>query len=214
MSLFKDGDVFSACPECENGGPGDPRMNGDVKGHREFLIEEYRATKEAFRSINKDVASNYNSMNGDVARLVMDKETTKALDGVVAIDHYVGTPEKLVSDIGEISRSSGGRIVLGEFGAPIPDINGDMTEEEQAAWLEKAMSMFTITPELIGVNYWTNTGSSTELWDGDGKPKKAVSVVTKYFKSAPAVVEDNKISLIKESETFFSRLVKFLKNLF
>ena len=25
-NLFEDGDVFTACPECENGGPGDPRI--------------------------------------------------------------------------------------------------------------------------------------------------------------------------------------------
>ena len=30
--LFRDGDIFSPCPECENGGPGDPRHNGDVTG--------------------------------------------------------------------------------------------------------------------------------------------------------------------------------------
>ena len=23
--LFADGDIFTSCPECENGGPGDPR---------------------------------------------------------------------------------------------------------------------------------------------------------------------------------------------
>ncbi len=179
--LFEDGDVFSACPECENGGPGDPRMNGDVAGHRKFLIDEHVATQRAFKSINKKVSTSYNSMNGDVARLVMNRETTKALGGIVTIDHYVATPEKLVNDIGEIARSSGGKIVLGEFGAPIPDIHGKMTNEEQAQWIERALGMLIDTPELVGLNYWTNTGSSTELWNGDGVPRPAVSVITKYY---------------------------------
>ena len=34
------------CNECENGGPGDPRHNGDVVGHRKFLIKEYKSIDE------------------------------------------------------------------------------------------------------------------------------------------------------------------------
>lgn len=200
--LFEDGDVFTACPECENGGPGDPRHNGDVVGHRNFLIDEYKVTSRAFKGINKDVASNYNSMNGDVARLVMNKETTKALGGIVTIDHYVATPGKLVNDIGEIARSSGGKIVLGEFGVPIPDINGKMSEEEQARWLDSAFKMLLNTPELVGLNYWTNTGSSTELWKGDGTPKKAVETVSSYYKTAVVrvIVEDEAGTRIKNAK--------------
>jgi hypothetical protein len=115
QDIFVDGDVFSPCPECENGGPGDPRRTGDVEGHRKFIVTEYKATKDAFRRINKNVASNFNSMNGDVARVIMDKKTTKAMDGIVTIDHYVGTPKKLVSDIGQISRSSGGKNSVGRI---------------------------------------------------------------------------------------------------
>ena len=33
-NLFKDGDIFISCPECENGGPGDPRQTNDIEGHR------------------------------------------------------------------------------------------------------------------------------------------------------------------------------------
>lgn len=179
--LFQDGDIFSACPECENGGPGDPRMTGDVEGHRKFLIDEYNVTKAAFTKINKNVASNYDSMNGDVARLIMDRETTKALDGIVVIDHYVKTPEQLTSDIESIAQQSGGKIILGEFGAPIPDIHGDMTEEEQAAWLHDVFNHLINNNVLIGVNYWTNVGSSTALWKDDGTPKQAVEEIKKVF---------------------------------
>src|SRR5581483_10587790 len=100
--LFADGDIFTACPECENGGPGDPRQTGDVAGFRQFLIDEYRATQEAFASINKKVQSNYDSMNYDVAMLVMDKETTAALGGIVVIDHYIADPSGYRYDIEQI----------------------------------------------------------------------------------------------------------------
>lgn len=185
--LFADGDVFTACPECENGGPGDPRLKGDVEEHRQFMIDEYGVTKSAFKQINKNVRSNFNSMNGDVAKLVMNKETTKAMDGIVTIDHYVATPEKLTSDIKALSVSSGGKIVLGEFGAPIPDIHGQMTEDQQAEWIDKALYRVAVnTPQVIGVNYWTNTGSSTELWKKDGTAKKAVETLTSYY-NAPVI---------------------------
>lgn len=185
--IFEDGDVFTACPECENGGPGDPRHNRDLEGHRKFLIDEYKVTKNGFKAIGKDVQSNLHSMNGDVARLVMDKETTSALDGIVTIDHYVSTPEKLINDIGEISRSSGGKIVLGEFGAPIPDINGNLSEEDQASWIREAMVSLIQMPEVAGLNYWTNTGSSTQLWSGDGTPRKAAEVIKSFYKATVSI---------------------------
>jgi len=53
LALFEDGDIFTACPECENGGPGDPRLTRDVTGHRKFLIDEYEITKKGFVKIKK-----------------------------------------------------------------------------------------------------------------------------------------------------------------
>lgn len=179
--IFKDGDIFSACPECENGGPGDPRITGDVKGFRKLMVDEYKVTQEAFSKIGKKVDTNFDSMNGDVARLIMDKKTTADMGGVVAIDHYVDTPEKLIADIREIFKNSGGRIVLGEFGAPIPDINGDMTEDEQAEWIREVLRLLAQEPYVIGINYWTNVGSSTSIWNDNGSPKKAVEALKSIY---------------------------------
>lgn len=181
FDLFKDGDIFTACPECENGGPGDPRHNGDLNGHRLFLIKEYQVTREAFDKIGKNVKSNFNSMNGDVATLVMDKETTQALGGIVAIDHYVSTPDKLVADIKRLSKNSGGRVVLSEFGVPIPDINGKMSEIEQAKWISDALEKLISTKELEGLNYWVSVGGSTEIWPKEKSPRLAVQTITKFF---------------------------------
>ena len=116
--LFEDGDILTTCTECENGALGDPRSNGKLDEFRKFLIDEYKVSQSAFAKIHKNVATNYYSFNGDVAKLVMDKETTKALDGIVAIDHYVKSVERLDRDITSLAQSSGGKIVLSEWGAP------------------------------------------------------------------------------------------------
>lgn len=179
--LFENGDYFSACPECENGGPGDPRHNGDVTGHRKFLIDENAAMLEAFRLINKNVQVNMNSMNGDVAKLIMDKATTQALGGRVVIDHYVSDPEELDADVTEMAERSGGQIILGEFGAPIPDINGDMTQQQQADWIDQSLTLLQKNPHLYGLSYWTNVGGSTALWTEGGQAKPAVAVIKKHF---------------------------------
>ena len=180
-SLFQDGDIFTSCPECENGEKlnyGDPNQ---VVAYRSFLINEYDTTKDAFAQIGKNVISNYYSMNGDVARAVMDKPTTKALGGVVVIDHYVLTPEQLADDVSSIAAQSGGKIVLGEFGAPIPDIQGNMTDAQQEAWLAQSLQMLSNVPDLIGVNYWVAKGGSTALWSPNNSPKPAVSVLSEYY---------------------------------
>lgn len=179
--LFQDGDIFSSCPECENGGPGDPRSTGDVVGFRQFLINEYNLTTRSFVKIEKNVSSNFNSMNYDVANLVMDKPTTEALGGLVVIDHYVPTPEQMVADVDRLSSTSGGRIFIGEFGAPIPDLHGNLGELEQADWIKAVLSGLSNDKNVVGLNYWVNTGGSTQLWDEVGHPRKAVGVVKSYF---------------------------------
>ena len=179
--LFESGDLFTPCPECENGGEGDPRMTGKVQEYREFLIREYNLSSDAFRTIGKDVSVGYFSMNYDVAKLVMDKPTTKALGGIVAIDHYVKSPEKMIDDIEKIKVSSGGQVYLGEFGAPIPDIHGSMTQSDQSAWVKQVLESLRQNRSVIGINYWVGTGGSTKLWDEDGTPREAVVVLTDYY---------------------------------
>ncbi len=181
-NLFEDGDIFTSCPECENGGPGDPRNNGDVDGYRKFLIEEYQISRDSFRSVGKNVTTNYFPMNGDVAKLVMDKETTRSLGGVVTVDHYVKSPDGLSNDLTDLAIASGGKVVLGEFGAPIPDIHGKMTDDEQSVWIDETMAKLVNNPNVIGINYWTNVGGSTAVWNYDGSPKSAVSILQKYFR--------------------------------
>lgn len=185
-NLFEDGDMFTACPECENGGPGDPRANGDAEGHRLFLIQEFNIANEAFTKIGKRVSPALHSMNYDVAKLIMDKPTTKALGGIVAIDHYVKSPVKLANDVREIAEYSGGSVFLGEFGAPIPDIHGTLSNEQQAGWIHDALNGLIAETALIGMNYWVNVGGSTELWSNQ-ESKPAVTTLTSFY--TPRVIE-------------------------
>jgi hypothetical protein len=179
--LFKEGDIFTPCPECENGGPGDPRTTGDVKGHRQFLIDSTRVANDAFKKIDIDVEVGYHSMNYDVAMAVMDKETTAAVGGIVAIDHYVSSSQKMIRDIEMIKKQSGGKIFLGEFGAPIPDLNGKMTEDQQAEWLRETLELLVENKSVMGLNYWVNVGGSTQIWNDNGTPRKAVETLTEYY---------------------------------
>jgi len=179
--IFEEGDIFSACPECENGGPGDPRQNGDAEGHRKFLIEEYQMMTQAFRDAGRNVQVNFNSMNGDVAKLIMDKQTTQALGGLVVIDHYVKSPVQLNSDVSKMALQSGGKVVLGEFGAPIPDIHGEMTDQQQADWIEESLNLLSKNSDLVGLNYWTGIGGSTAIWTEKVQPKPAVEIVRSFF---------------------------------
>ena len=178
--LFKDGDIFTPCPECENGGPGDPRMTGDIAGFRAFLIEEYETLSEVFKAHGVDISLSYSSMNYDVAHLIMDPQTTRALGGIVAIDHYTADPAKLARDVSMIARDSGGKVFLGEFGAPIPDIHGEMTAEAQAEWLRTAFALLAEEKDLLGLNYWVNEGGSTALWK-DGIARPGVEVLHEFF---------------------------------
>ena len=179
--LFEDGDIFTSCTECENGVLGDPRETKDVDGFREFLIREYEISKAAFEKTGIKVTSGYYSMNADVAWLVMDKETTKALGGIVVIDHYVKDPEKLASDVNKLAQKSEGEVVLGEIGVPVPDIHGVMTDEMQARWIEAAFSALSKESKLKGVNYWVSFSGTTAIWNADGSEKPVVSVIKSYF---------------------------------
>lgn len=185
--LFEDGDIFTSCPECENGGSGDPRNSGDIAGFREFLIDEYKISEEAFSKMGKKVHPGFYSMNYDVANLVMDEATTNALGDLIVIDHYIKDPKELAEHAKLISEKAQGKVVLGEFGAPIPDIHGDMSEEDQAKWIADALEEAAKSPEIIGVNYWVNVGGSSKLWNEDGTPRKAVEILKKFYTSTRTV---------------------------
>lgn len=180
--LFVDGDIFTPCPECENGGPGDPRSGTSVEDFRKFMILERRAVDEEFAKIGKNILTNYNSMNLDVAKVVFDQPTVEAMDNLVVVDHYVADPKDLVSHIDDLSKAKQAKIVLGEIGVPVKNITGEMTEDEQVVWLEEALSGISKNRNVIGLNWWVSVGGETALFKNNGQPIKAKSTLEKYFK--------------------------------
>lgn len=184
--LFEDGDIFTPCPECENGGPGDPRQTGDAAGFNSFMLQEKQATDTAFDNEQKKVTV-YDSMNADIAKTVLTPKTIDGLGGVVLIDHYVKTVAQFKNDIQNIPKEIGGVIGLGEFGAPVPDLQGDMTNDAQAQYVGELLQALNQNNKSIPlVNYWDLTGGSTALAQDDGTPKEAYAVVQSYY-TAPRV---------------------------
>lgn len=180
--LFADGDIFTSCTECENGKNFTLDNINSILEYKAFLLEEYKQSRKSFKQIGKAVITNYYPMNYDVAMKVMDADMTANMGGVVVIDHYVKIPDVLAQDIRVLAKKTGGKIVLGEFGAPIPDIHGRMTQDEQNKWLHEVLTGISSIPELIGVNYWVNKGGSTALWNDDGTAKAAVKTISDFYK--------------------------------
>ena len=185
-TLFSDGDMFTPCPECENGALGDPRFSGKLKEFREFLIALQSTSEQAFAKIGKQVQVGFHSMNGDVAALTMDAATTRQLGGRVTIDHYVSSIPRLTDDISRLAKQGGAPVVLGEFGAPIPDIHGALNAEQQSDWIAQALNVLARNAELQGLNYWVNVDGSTALWESDGQARPAVANLKKFF--TPAIL--------------------------
>ncbi len=179
--FFEDGDIFSPCPECENGGPGDPRQNKNAVSHQQFIIKEFEACNKSFKKINKKVLVLF-PMNNDVAKMIMDKKTTAALGGYVTTDHYSKSHQQLIEDLRQLAINSGGKIVLGEFGLPIPDIHGQISPKKQAEWIKALLKDLSIHKKIIGVNYWVNKGGSTAIWQNNNEAKPAVNILRKAFK--------------------------------
>lgn len=187
--LFLDGDIFSPAPEAENGGFGDPRGSAQKSAqYNRFLVDSYAACQKAFRSIGKKVSCGYFSMNGDVAKTVLTRETVEKTGNIVVIDHYVRDLTQIPKDIAYLYEKLGAPIVFGEFGAPIPDINGPMTEDEQATYIDQLYRIFYHEKDrVIGMNYWTVINGSAAILNPNGSSRKAVAVIRTYY--IPAIVQ-------------------------
>lgn len=181
--LFEKGDIFTPAPEPEQGFVGDPRKSEEIKqNYLRFLIDSYNNCNNAMLVIGVETTCGYFSMNGDIAKEILDKKTVKQIGNLVTIDHYVKDPEKLRKDILFFYDKFDAQIVLGEFGAPIPDIHGEMNEKRQAEYIKKMMvQLLTTKHALKGVNYWTAFDGSTALFTSQFKPKKAIEEIRQVY---------------------------------
>ncbi len=183
QELFKNGDIFTPVPEAENGGPGDPRGSAEKSAaFNQFLIDSYDNCVNAFAKIGKKVTCGYFSTNGDIARQVLTKETVKKIGNRVVIDHYVNDIPQFIADIQSLHEKFDTPVVLGEYGAPIPDIHGNMTPEEQKDYIKELLIQLAKNHSVVeGVNYWTAFGGSTQIFDDAFNPKPASEVLSQYY---------------------------------
>ncbi len=176
--LFQSGDIFDPCPECENAGHW-PQPAKDQE-FREFVIKQQNATKAAFKQINIPVDVRQ-SIIGGRAKEVLDSESLKQLGNRVQIDHYVPNP-KGMSEYLDYFESAQTKTLVSEFGAPIPDMNGSMTEKQQADFIRSVLeTMYRHNGSVDGLNYWVLSHGTTELVDESGKPRLAYEVIKEYF---------------------------------
>ncbi len=181
--LFEDGDIFTPTPQPENGGEGDPRGSNEksVRFNR-FLVNSYNNCINSMQQIHKHVQCGYFSMNADVAKQVLTSETVDKVGHIVVVDHYVANPRDMENTIDYLIQHFHAQIVVGEFGAPIPDLNGAMTEKEQADFVEKLLHVFyTHSENITGINYWTILDGSTALFNDDDSPRLVAQVLHGYY---------------------------------
>lgn len=181
-SIFSDKDSFTACPECENGVAGNPLITGDMKGYKQFMIDELTTVEETFSMIHKHVYSNWFSMNPDVAQKILDNDTVEKLHNLIVLDCYVKNSNQLQDRLAYLHKKfPHAKLFLGEFGAPIPHINGYMNDNQQAQFVDSILTSVYQENKVIGVNYWVSSGGSTALFSDYEVPKPVASVIQDYF---------------------------------
>jgi hypothetical protein len=189
-NFFQDGDIFTPAPEPEAGKLiGDPRSSDVQKTeYLNFLVDSYSNCQKAFSQIGIKAVCGYFSTNGDIAKYVLTPDVVSKIGNVVVVDHYVSDPSGLVNDLVDLHNKFQTKIILGEFGAPVPDLNGNMTEDQQAAFIDTVYKGLVAHRDfIVGVNYWVLSDGSSALYNSDFTPRKAVTTIKNYY--SPAVVQ-------------------------
>lgn len=181
-SYFQDGDIFTIAPEGENGGPFDQVEVNEYDRFRKFLVNEYHTCTTAFQKIKKNVNCSWLSMNGGFARRMLNADTIAKIGGLVTLDHYIKTPEEMGEYIQYFNNQFHSKVVIGEFGAPIPEINGKMDDKTQASFINSLLSQTYIQKDVVsGLCYWTLYDGSTALLNLDYSLKPASDVLKNYY---------------------------------
>lgn len=182
--LFENGDIFDPCPECENAGfwP----QNDKNSDYQQFIQKQQTVTQEAFQKISKKVQVRQ-SIIGGRAKDVLDQTTFDKLGNLIFIDHYVSKP-KVMTEFVDYFTSLNTKVVVSEFGAPIPDLNGNMTEKQQADFVRNILEALYLKNEaVLGLNYWVLSHGTTSLVEESGREKNSYLVLQEYF--SPQIVE-------------------------
>ncbi len=182
--LFESEDIFTPSPETENTILKGGWSKENTSYLNTFLIDSYSNCNQAFSKISKKVNCGYFSSNGDVALKVLTQKTIDSTGGIVVIDHFVNTVNRMETDIKKLHDLRSSFVAIGEFGAPIPDINGKLSDEEKMQLIEGFLNVFYRQRKIVkAVNYWTLTDGSTALYSDDlTKASSAIGSIKKYYK--------------------------------
>jgi hypothetical protein len=194
--LFKPWDILTPAPEAENGILGNPwRSQQAGEQLRQFVLSSQETCERAQKDAGIQFRCGYVSANGDVAEKIYTPEIAARTGGVVVMDHYISTTARMERDIIRVAKSHKASVVLGEYGAPIPDINGVMTETEQAIFVGGLLEVFYRNRQSVrGINYWVLRGGSTSLLNDDGTLRQAAYKLSHYYKPGRIVgtVQDSR----------------------
>lgn len=179
--LLMPQDIFTPCPEAENGIGNVWASEDNKEMWRNFLMDSYYSAGETLsREGINGVLLGYYSMNGDVAT-ILTPEVVAQIGNTVVIDHYVSDPKAMGNHIQRLQDIYPGvNVVVGEYGAPIPDINGEMTEEQQAKFVGELMDQM-LQNNVGGMNYWVLWDGSTALLNEDLTQRMAYDVVKTQY---------------------------------
>ena len=147
-------------------------------------------------------------MNGDVALNVLDQQTVNYIGNLVTVDHYIKNKDVMNNYVETLHNKFHTKIFIGEFGAPIAGINGQMNEDQQLKFVTDIIDLLSQKNYVIGLNYWVLTGGSTALANSDLSLKKVFSSIQEYFRPGilnGMVVDGNKVP-IKNAEIYFNNI--------
>ena len=196
-TLFVNDDIFVSAPEAEDGGPFNQVEKAQYDSFRAFLINEYNHTSDSFKSINKNLVLNWLSMNGGLAKRIMNSKTASQLNDIIAIDHYIKTPQEMGEYVDYFKNTFNANVVIGEWGAPIPDINGSMTESEQASFNGDLLKqMYDKRNSINGINYWDLYDGSTALLNSDKSERSTYKVLQSFYK--PTLIRGSVFNILNE----------------
>ena len=181
--LFEPGDILTPAPEPEHGIINNI-WTSSVKrsAFQAFVIGSFQHCQAAMARVKKSVQCGYTSFNLDVAKAIINADVVKKTGGVIGVDHYVKSATQFGYDIALLYEMYQAPVVIGEFGAPIPDIHGALTDQEQATLVNDLLEQLYIhKAQVSAVNYWVLAGGSTALLTERNELKPAARVVKQYF---------------------------------
>lgn len=192
-NLFEDGDIFDPCPECENAGYW-KQPDGDNE-YKNFLLHQQSILDNSFSKIKKNVYTNVFSIIGGRAKEMMDQKTLNTLGNLVTIDHYIKDASLMDDYLNFFNNNFHTKVLIGEFGAPIPDINGAMDESQQSAFVNAVFEqLYKNKSGVFGVNYNVLTVGTTAIMNADGTPRRVAEVIKNYF--IPGIVKGTVINTL------------------